>query len=165
MYQQLNKDKLFDVNPFEYYIYYWKETSKLYEIWGFLKILLMLKENEVLNLKEVTGWIFDSPDNSKYPFLAPNTKITLDSSEGLKLVIFYDSFIPKPDQELHSVDNPLISVENSNRPDFRLDIYYKGLFKGSILADFKYRNLGKLGNADVYINNRYWIKDLKYIHN
>lgn len=155
LYQQLNKDKLISTNPFEYYIYYWKETSKLYEIWGFLKILSMLKESKVLKLNDISGWIFENIDNSKYPLLAPDTKITLTNSEGLKLVVFYDSFIPKPNQEIDSIHNPLISVENSNRPDFRLDIYYQEFFKGSILADFKYRNLGKLGNEDVYINNKY----------
>ncbi|GIN89465.1 hypothetical protein J22TS1_05160 [Siminovitchia terrae] len=154
LYLQLNKGNKFEVNPFEYYIYYWKETSKLYEIWGFLKLLLMLKDNKDLDLSETSGWIFDSTDNSRYPLLAPNTKITLNNSEGLKLVLWYDSIISK-DDETTTTDNPLITVANSNRPDFRLDIYYQGLFKGSILADFKYRPLGKLGNPVIYSHNRY----------
>lgn len=156
LYLQLNKGNIFKINPFEYYIYYWKETSKLYEIWGFIKILLLLKENEYLNFNEISGWIFDSTNNSRYPLLAPNTKITLSNSKGLKLILWYDSFIPKPDEETDTLDYPLISVENSNRPDFRMDIYYQGLFKGSVIVDFKYRSLGKLGNPDVYINNRYF---------
>lgn len=155
VYQQLNRTGIFEVNPFQNYIYSWKETSKLYEIWGFLRILLMLKENESLKINETSGWIFDSANDKIYPLLTPNTKINLCNLDGLKLIVRYDSFIPKPNDNFNSIEDPLITVENSNRPDFRLDIYYKDIFKGSILADFKYRSLGKLGNPDVYINNRY----------
>lgn len=155
-YQQLKRTGIFEVNPLQYYIYSWKETSKLYEIWGFLRILLMLKDNTTLNINETSGWIFDNESEKIYPLLTPNTKIILSNLDGLKLIVRYDSFISKPDDNSHSIENPLITVENSNRPDLRLDIYYNDIFKGSILADFKYRSLGKLGNPYVYINNRYF---------
>ena len=72
----------------------------------------------------------------------------------MKLVVIYDSIIIKHDGKSDTLENPLVSIENSNRPDFRIDIYHQGVFKGSILADFKYRSLGKLGNPYVYIQNR-----------
>ncbi|OXS68582.1 hypothetical protein B1B04_20005 [Lysinibacillus sp. KCTC 33748] len=155
LYQQMNRSGVMEVNPLQYYIYSWKETSKLYEIWGFLKLLLMLKENSSLKINDASGWIFDSASDKIYPLLTPNTKVVLSNLDGLKLIVRYDSFISKSNERSHSIEDPLITVENNNRPDFRLDIYYKDSFKGSILADFKYRSLGKLGNPDVYINNRY----------
>lgn len=155
LYQQLNRTGIFEMNPLQHYIYSWKETSKLYEIWGFLRILLMLKDNESLKINETSGWIFDSTNEKIYPLLTSNTKVTFSNLDGLKLIVRYDSFISKPNDNFHSIEDPLITVENSNRPDFRLDIYYKNIFKGSILADFKYRSLGKLGSPNVYINNRY----------
>lgn len=154
LYQQMNRTGILEVNPLQYYIYSWKETSKLYEIWGFLKILLMLKDNASLKINEASGWIFDSSSDKIYPLLTPNTKIILRNSDGLKLIVRYDSFISKSNDHSHSIEDPLITVENNNRPDFRLDIYYKDIFKGSILADLKYRSLGKLGNPGLYINNR-----------
>lgn len=154
LYLQLNKGSTFTINPFKHYIYYWKETSKLYEIWGFIKLLLMLKNNKYLNFNEISGWIFDHNDDSIYPFLDPNTKITLRNSEGLVLNVWYDSFISKPPEKADTFDNPLITVEKSNRPDFRMDIYDQGVFKGSVLADFKYRSYDKLGTLGVYTRNR-----------
>lgn len=154
LYQQMNRAEILEVNPLQYYIYSWKETSKLYEIWGFLKILLMLKDNTSLKINEASGWIFDSSSDKIYPLLTSNTKIILSNLEGLKLIFRYDSFIYKPNDKSDSIEDPLIAIENNNRPDFRLDIYYKDIFKGSILADFKYRSPVKLGNQNVYINNR-----------
>lgn len=155
IYQKLNRKDLIELNPLENYIYSWKETSKLFEIWGFLKLLLMLKDNKELNINEATGWIFNTRTEKIYPLLNPNEEITLLNNKGLKLIVRYDSIISGPNDTNLSIDNPLLTLENSNRPDFRVDIYSYGYYKGSILADFKYRALGKLGNPSVYINNRY----------
>gem|GEM_PF-5389740 len=154
VYRKLGEESSLDINPIQHYMYSWKETSRLYEIWGFLRLLMMLKNSEELAIQEASGWIFDKREAEIYPFLEPETKITLTNSEGLKLIIIYDSFIIKHDGESDTIENPLVSIENSNRPDFRVDIYHNGYFRGSILADFKYRSLGKLGNPIVYIKNR-----------
>lgn len=155
IYQKLNRKGLIELNPLENYIYSWKETSKLFEIWGFLKLLLMLKDNKTLSLNNTSGWIFSSAEETVYPLLTSDQEISLSNNEGLKLVIRYDSVISSPNSIAPSVKNPLLTFENSNRPDFRVDIYLSDYYKGSILADFKYRALGKLGNPNLYIHNRY----------
>ena len=154
IYQQLKKGLFLELNPFQNYIYVWKESSKLYEIWGFLKILLLLKENSELKINKVSGWIFNEGNNRILPLLGPETVVTLSNSDELEIVLRYDSFIVKYEEEC-TFENPIVTIEANNRPDLRVDIYYKKRFKKCFIIDFKYRNRNKLGSQENYRDNNY----------
>lgn len=153
LFNQMNQHGIQNNEPLEYYIYSWKETSKLYEIWGFLKIILLLKNNQQLNISHAEGWIFDDRFGDRYPFLEPGTIITFKNEYGLKLRFRYDAVISNSEDDTDILADPLFTIENNNRPDFRLDVYQNEIYKGSIIADFKYRAREKLGNKNTYIGN------------
>ena len=152
LYLNLQKESQYQVNAFKNYVYYWKETSKLYEIWGFIKLLIMLKESS-LEFSRFKGWIFEQDNQVIYPLLTSQDIITMENQNGLKIKLYYDTILPKTIESEGSLENPLITNERNNRPDFRIDIYHQDIFRGSIIADFKYRGSRKLGTPGTYINN------------
>lgn len=156
LFQQLRQNVTLKLNPLQNYMYSWKETSKLYEIWGFLKFLMMLKEDGKLGITQIRGWIFDNNYEGILPFLDSGTEIILSNNVGLELVVRYDSFIKKAlKYEETSFDNSITTLKNNTRPDMRIDIYYKGHFKKCIIAEFKYRNRASLGSQEQYRLNQH----------
>jgi len=152
LYLNIHKESIYQVNAFENYVYYWKETSKLYEIWGFIKLLVMLKESS-LGLSKFKGWIFEQDNQVIYPLFTAKDIITMENQNGIKLKLYYDAIIPKSNESRGTLENPLVTNEKNDRPDFRIDIYSQDIFRGSIIADFKYRGSGKIGTPGVYIKN------------
>lgn len=153
LYLNLRKESQYQINAFKNYIYYWKETSKIYEIWGFIKLLVMLKQSS-LKFTLFKGWIFEQDSQVIYPLLTAEDIIIMENQDGLKIKLYYDTIIPKSNESEGSLENPLITNEINDRPDFRIDIYHQDMFKGSIIVDFKYRGIRKLGTPTTYINNK-----------
>lgn len=160
LYLNLQKESHYQVTAFENYVYYWKETSKLYEIWGFIKLLVMLKESS-LGFSKFKGWIFEQENQVIYPLLTAQDIIAMENQDGLKIKLYYDAILPKSNESEGSFENPLITNEINDRPDFRIDIYHQDIFRGSIIADFKYRGSSKLGTPGTYINNNTTSKGYK----
>jgi len=152
VYKDLQKNKEISNNTMQNYLYYWKETPLLYEIWGFIKMLEAIF-NSKYDFNEYNGWIFDQRKNHNiFPFLNSDTQIIFKNDKKLRLKIYYDSFVLK-DRDQTSIENPLFTSYKNNRPDFRLDIYDKDLYKGSLMADFKYRPMSALGSEKIFKNH------------
>lgn len=133
----VNKNEIKD-NPLNNYLYYWKDTALLYEIWGFIKVLQAIIE---LDYTPVQGWVYNykNIDNQTVlPFLKPETIITFQNNEGITLNVYYDSFILTDDKK-QEIENPIFTLEDNRRPDFRIDVYQNKKYLKSIIGDFKYR--------------------------
>lgn len=118
-------------------IYYqWKRTDKLYEIWGFIK-LLKLMGKDGMGFKPVQGWLFDGA-RSLTPELPAGTRIWFEK-DPLTIQLVYDHKIPRKSTNTVSGDEPLFITHGHNRPDTRLDFFLQDIYIGSLLIDFKYR--------------------------
>lgn len=121
--------------------YAWKRTDQLYEIWTFMKIIRLLVEN---NYQFIEDWnqnkiLLDGEiiSDSKYKLIKDNVELS----------IYYDSQVTR-DSKFTSLENPLFTLENKNRPDIRIDIFIDGFFVQSIPIEVKYRKLYKITSKD-----------------
>lgn len=152
LYKELDNKNDINDNRMQHYLYYWKETPVLFEIWGFVKLLDVILSSKY-NFNGYKGWIFDEPNYYRVnPFLDEETIIEFKNEDGLRFKVYYDSFIEE-EPSATSPENPLFSHSNHNRPDFRLDVYDGSYYKGSLIVDFKYRDKGSLGNYKEFKNN------------
>lgn len=132
------KNNTLSIKVDEFYSTQWKRTDQLYELWGFLKITQLLYKKLHYEPQE---WIFSQGNNGKellIPTLLPGTKISYQK-EDVKLHLIYDSHLPFVSDETSLFDTPIFTVANHNRPDGRMDVYYKDDYYGSLIFDFKYR--------------------------
>lgn len=150
IYKEISKQKDIKDLPLVNYKYFWKESSKLYEVWAFIKIIEYLRSID-LRLIPISGWVFDSNDEI-LPFIDPDTLITFKNNEGLKVSLRYDSKILSDDKV--TIDNPVYTFKRSNRPDIRMDIYFNEVYKNSIIGDFKYRDYKSLENFHKFTTRR-----------
>lgn len=120
------------------YQLYWKRSDLLYEVWGYLKILIMLKESKYI---PISGWIFD---NSKFeiPFIADGTTVVF-KKENVRLNVSYNKSIPR-DNDGIDLYNPVYMKTRNNKPDIRIDVFKDNSYFGSIVMDTKYRNFRNL---------------------
>lgn len=145
VYREL-KNEASTVRLEESYSFQWKRTDKLYEIWGFIKIIKALYEE--LGYKPVQGWLFSSDYGGQdvlIPALQGGTRI-LYQKDDLELHLIYEGFIPLTSRETKPDYDPLFMSATQNWPDGRLDVYNKGCYIGSLLFDFKYRPLRYIWN-------------------
>lgn len=132
------KNNTLSIKLDESYSTQWKRTDQLYELWGFLKIAQLLYKK--LHY-EPHGWIFSQGSNRNellIPTLPSGTKISYQK-EDVKLHLFYDSNLPFISEETSLFDTPIFTVANHNRPDGRIDVFYREDYYGSLIFDFKYR--------------------------
>src|SRR5699024_1737884 len=103
-------------NPLNNFLYYWKDTSLLYEIWGFINVIKTIN-NLKHDFKPISGWVFDYniDKNTILPFLESHTTIVFENNQGLILKVYYDSFLAKHSDET-SIDNPVFNLEKKRRP-------------------------------------------------
>ncbi|MEK5379217.1 DUF2357 domain-containing protein [Niallia sp. FSL W8-0635] len=140
LYRQIKTEDI-NVSLNQNYDFYWKRTSLLYEIWGFLQIIKSL-QHESSGFKIISGWIYDidaSSHSFEIPFLEPGTVIKL-KKDDINVHLVYDTSIPyKPEQS--TLYKPLYAADKHNRPDVRLDFYHDARedYIGSLVFDFKYR--------------------------
>lgn len=123
------------------YGYYWKETSKLYEIWGLLQIIEILKSEKLGFLNLV------SLNNEKEEITYIEGIFNFIYENNLEIHLFYDKEISR---NPNTNDN-ILTASKHNKPDIRIDIYVKGKYIQSMIGDFKYRKF-KL-DMNKYVKN------------
>ena len=131
-------------NPFSsldvssFYQFQWKRTDKLYEMWGFLRFIkaLMAKGWELEDGVEVLK------EEGKYRLasLESGTEIRL-KRENAEIRLVYDGLVPGNSADTSRDKAPLYTNNSHRQPDLRMDYYKEGLYYGSLVADFKYRDV------------------------
>lgn len=131
-------------NPFSsldvssFYQFQWKRTDKLYEMWGFLRFIkaLMAKGWELEDGVEVLK------EEGKYRLasLESGTEIRL-KRENAEIRLVYDGIVPGNSADTSRDKAPLYTNNSHRQPDLRMDYYKEGLYYGSLVADFKYRDV------------------------
>lgn len=125
-----------DVSSF--YQFQWKRTDKLYEMWGFLRFIkaLMAKGWELEDGVEVLK------EEGKYRLasLESGTEIRL-KRENAEIRLVYDGIVPGNSADTSRDKAPLYTNNSHRQPDLRMDYYKEGLYYGSLVADFKYRDV------------------------
>lgn len=125
-----------DVSSF--YQFQWKRTDKLYEMWSFLQFIKALTAK---------GWELEEGisvirEEGRYRLssLESGTEIKL-RREGEEVHLTYDGILPASSADTDRENHPLYTNNSHHQPDLRLDYYKGGLYYGSLVADFKYRDL------------------------
>lgn len=125
-----------DVSSF--YQFQWKRTDKLYEMWSFLQFIKALTAK---------GWELEEGisvirEEGRYRLssLESGTEIKL-RREGEEVHLTYDGILPASSADTDRENHPLYTNNSHRQPDLRLDYYKGGLYYGSLVADFKYRDL------------------------
>lgn len=125
-----------DVSSF--YQFQWKRTDKLYEMWSFLQFIKALTakgwelEEGISVIREEGCYRLSS--------LESGTEIKL-RREGEEVHLTYDGILPASSADTDRENHPLYTNNSHRQPDLRLDYYKGGLYYGSLVADFKYRDL------------------------
>lgn len=138
VYRELNNEE-FSISLDPSYTYHWKRTDLLYEIWGYLQVILSLSSNEV-GFKPLNGWIYDEHINGNkftVPSLLSGTTVELKKDDVTIKVVYEGELLTN--RRDTSLAHPLYTSGVHTRPDCRLDIFDKAGFIGSVLIDFKYR--------------------------
>lgn len=115
-----------------------KRTDKLYELWGFIRVMKSLQE---LGYTPSDGWIYRPRAQQEKDFVIPmlaSGEAILYRSGARTIRLVYNEPLP---QSADAVDDlhPLYISYQHNRPDARLDLYHAGVYEGSVIIDFKYR--------------------------
>ena len=125
-----------DVSSF--YQFQWKRTDKLYEMWSFLQFIKALTAK---------GWELEEGisvirEEGRYRLssLESGTEIKL-RRKGEEVHLTYDGILPASSADTDREIHPLYTNNSHRQPDLRLDYYKGGLYYGSLVADFKYRDL------------------------
>lgn len=125
-----------DVSRF--YQFQWERTDKLYEMWSFLQFIKALTargwelEEGITVIKEEGRYRLSS--------LESGTEIKL-KRDGEEVHLIYDGILPASSSDTDRKDHPLYTNNPHRQPDLRLDYYKGGLYYGSLVADFKYRDI------------------------
>lgn len=123
------------------YHFYWKQTSVLYEIWGYIKVIELLIKSDY---HAVSGWVFDEKLNGGIlPFLKDETRVILEN-KSTRLAVVYNQ--PLPDNiNATSIVTPVYTTSRRNKPDIRIDIFtLDNKFKGCLVIDTKYMKLNNI---------------------
>jgi len=145
--------------------YRWKRTDKLYEMWGFIKLLKAL-QSSTLNFKPIKGWIYDDKEiftSWQVPLLEEGTTITLKGTEDKTINLVYDKPISY-DRKTTTFDDPLYSRFPNNRPDTRIDFYENDIYEASFIIDFKYRPATAIGNLGLSDYHSDWKAYKQLLH-
>lgn len=128
------------------YIYFWKKTDLLYEIWTYIKVIEALRS---LSYEIKSGWIFDMKSKSeKIPFLKDGTAVSLNKGD-ITLKVRFNESIPK-EETVNTLDLPVKTASYRNKPDIRVDIYHKENYAGCVVIEVKYVRLYNI----LYGNNK-----------
>lgn len=132
--------------------FHYKRSDILYEIWGYLKVINILREEHGFTLRR--NWL-QIDQNTLDQVIVPGR----EEADYVELVrdnymirIFYDEFIPKRRDQLSELKT-MYTIHN-NRPDCRIDVWVDEKFKGSLIIDFKYRKRDYLWNDEELADGR-----------
>lgn len=122
----------------DFYQFQWKRTDKLYELWGFLQFIKALAKK---------GWELEDgvsviKEEGKYRLssLESGTKIRMKRGKE-EIHLIYDGLVPSSSSETNREEEPLYTNNAHRRPDLRLDYYQENTYDGSLVVDFKYRDI------------------------
>ena len=122
----------------DFYQFQWKRTDKLYELWGFLQFVKALTAQ---------GWELEEgmavvKEDGRYRLssLESGTVIVMRKGEE-EIHLTYDGLVPAASAETDRMKNPLYTNNAHRQPDLRMDSYRGGLYLGSLVVDFKYRDI------------------------
>ncbi|MGN7289155.1 nuclease domain-containing protein [Bacillus velezensis] len=133
------------------FAYAWKRTDKLYEMWGFVKLLKAL-QSPLIGFEPTDGWIYGDENlfiTLEVPLLNEGTTITMHGKNNEVINLVYDKPIIH-DRKLTKFEDPLYSHFPNNRPDTRIDFYKNNRYEASFIIDFKYRPAVAIGNLSDY---------------
>lgn len=121
-----------------FYQFQWKRTDKLYELWCFLQFIKALYAKD-WEFKQGPAVI---EENGRYRLsgLDVGTEIIL-CRKGDHIRLVYDGLVPASSSETSREKEPLYTNNTHRRPDFRMDYYKGNEYYGSLVADFKYRDI------------------------
>lgn len=126
-----------------FYRFQWKRTDKLYELWCFLTFIKALGAG---------GWRMESGpalrgSGSRYILESLDAGTVIRMKKGSDQIhLVYDAVIPDTAAETDRDHDPLYTNNPHRRPDMRIDCYSRDGYCGSLVADFKYRDIYKLWN-------------------
>lgn len=126
--------------------FHYKRSDLLYEIWGYLKIIGIFKDELGYTLKK--NW-FSMDQNTLDEVIVPKqhdsdyVELALDE---YTIRLFYDEIIPNGRDALSSLHT--MYTMNNNKPDCRIDVWENTSYKGSLIIDFKYRKKEYLWNDE-----------------
>lgn len=124
-----------------FYRFQWKRTDKLYELWCVLTFVKALASK---------GWQMEkgpavTSDGSNYILESLDAGTSLLMRRGAEtLRLVYDDPIPASAADTDARTAPLYTNNPHRRPDLRIDYYRDEKYCGSLVADFKYRDIYKL---------------------
>lgn len=119
----------------------WKNTSQLYEMWGFvstIKVLIGMGYNLHSGVKVQKGRI-----GYHITGLESNDAFVLENSDGVIVKAYYDRKISRTLSATREATEPIYIDNSRNTPDCRLDFYrrddIKETYIASVIVDYKYR--------------------------
>lgn len=129
------------VNYLSEFGFYWRETSRLYEVWGLFKIIDMFKNSSLgfLNMQSL--------DKEKNIIEGFGEIFILEFNNNIRIEIFFDQIIP----DKNNTDK-IYTLQANNRPDLRIDVYKNDQYVQTMIGDFKYRKLA-LNKIEYQKNN------------
>ena len=142
MYKELQQNNA-GIQWSENYAYSWKLSSKMYEMWCFIKLCRFLISDEIGF--EAKGWIFDKfkDENILVPDLESGTKVEF-YKDNIKIKAYYDLVIPKTIGATSKENQPVFANTRHTRPDIKFDLYKNDIYWCSLIFEVKYRNIQKL---------------------
>ena len=121
-----------------FYQFQWKRTDKLYELWGFLQFVKALVKKEW----ELEDGVSVIKEEGKYRLSSLESGTTIQMKRNDEEIhLIYDGVVPSTSADTNREKEPLYTNNAHRRPDLRLDYYQKGLYCGSLVVDFKYRDI------------------------
>jgi len=152
--QQMKKEEMHVILP-NSIKYAWKRTDELFEIWTYIKMISII---ENLGYEPKSGWIY-SNESLKIPDLSEGTFITFINDE-VKINLHYNSRLKRKNSQT-TVDHPLYTKAENDKPDIRLDVFHNDSYLGSLIIDAKYRSFEIMTKRDT----RYKDNVMKQLHN
>ena len=145
MYKELQQNNI-NINWNESYSYSWKLSSKMYEIWCYIKICRFLISDEIGF--EAQGWIFDEfkKEHMLIPELRPGTKVEF-VKDSFVIKLYYDKDLKKSPNNTDKEENPIFSRSRHIKPDIRMDLYKDEVYWSSLVFEVKYRVIKNFWNS------------------
>ncbi|QFT87786.1 hypothetical protein FIU87_03890 [Bacillus sp. THAF10] len=119
----------------------WKRTDQLYEIWGWLQVVEVMREAVVRG--SAPAWM-DS--RTSLPPVAKDNMLQY-VYEDIRAHITYDGTIPSSMDAVEKWTVPVFTTATNNNPDVRIDLFRADVFIGTIMIDMKYRKKQSLTDS------------------
>lgn len=124
-----------------FYRFQWKRTDKLYELWCFLTFVKAFGKKD---------WQMEAgpavrEDGGRYLLESLEAGTVIRMTRGDEEIhLVYDALIPATAADTDRENAPLYTNNTHRRPDMRVDYYRGKEYCGSLVADFKYRDIYKI---------------------